>query len=203
MRSRLWAKKQAVVIALAAVLVLALSVVALASSGIIRGLHSESVTDSVFTSLPTEAQAMNEAGFVPVTVDRFANGYEFSKGWLMENDLLGDNRSVEAKIRSYVFNYEFPEQQGTQESVTVSLSEIPWHEGETVSFIHGTPAETINGITVYTSEVFWEYDDGQRTGDVDRSVSWQQGELQCTLKSHNGLAVDELLNMARELIEQS
>lgn len=196
-------KKQAVVIALAAVLVLALSVAALASSGIIRGLHSESVSDSAFTSLPTEAEAMNEAGFVPVIVDRFANGYAFSNGWLMENDLLGDNRSVEANIRSYVFNYELPEQRGEKESVTVSLSEIPWHEGETVSFIDGTPADTINGITVFTSEVFWEYEDGQRTGDVDRSVSWQQGELQCALKSHNGLALDELLKMARELIEQS
>jgi hypothetical protein len=191
-------RKRIVVLAAAAVLILALGVTALASSGIITAMSSGSLEDEPFTQLPTEEEAMETAGFRPLLLERFANGYTFSAGYTMDNRMLGENRSVEAEVMSYTFTYRLPEQ---PDAGSVSFEQIPWHDGETVQFIHGEPAAEIGGVTVYSDGSVLCDQWGNETGDVYRMVSWQQGELQCSLTSLNWPDLDALLAMARELIE--
>ena len=198
MKSMKLNRKRGIVLALAAVLVLALGVTALASSGIIRGMSSGSLEAEPFTTLPTAEEAQQAVGFKPLLLERFANGYVFSAGYTMDNRMLGDDRSVEAEVMSYTFTYRLPEQ---PESGGVSFEQIPWHDGETISFIHGEPLAEIDGITVYGDWSVLGDAQGNETGDVYRMVSWQQGALQCSLTSLNDPDLDGLLDMARELIE--
>ncbi|MBQ2619663.1 MAG: hypothetical protein IJG08_09320 [Oscillospiraceae bacterium] len=183
--------KRTILIALAAVLVLSLS--ALASSGAILGIHSHSVEEEPFTTLPTEAEALEALGCVPLLPERFANGYTFAWGYTMMNQMLGENRSVEATVPSYTFTYTLA---GKQD---VTFSQIPWQEGETVSFLHGDPTE-IDGVTVYAARGVWGDQWGKETGEISWTVTWQQGPLQCRLHCDRGMELEELLSMARELI---
>lgn len=183
--------KRSILIALAAVLVLSLS--SLASSGAILGMSSHSVEEEPFTNLPTEAEALEALGCAPLLPGRFANGYTFAWGYTMMNQMLGENRSVEATVPSYTFTYTLP---GKQD---VTFSQIPWQEGETVSFLHGDPAE-IDGVTVYAARAVWCDQWGNETGESSCTVTWQQGPLQCRLHCDRGMELEELLSMARELI---
>lgn len=191
-------KKRIVVLALAAVLVLALGATALASSGIITAMSSGSLEDEPFTELPTAAEALDAVGFAPLLLERFSNGYAFAAGYTMDNRMLGDNRSLEAEVMSYTFTYRLPEQ---PDSSPVSFEQIPWHDGETIAFIHGEPVAEVGGVTVYGDKFVLVDAEGNETGDVYHMVSWQQGELQCSLTSLNDPDLDGLIAMARELIE--
>lgn len=184
--------KRTILIAVAAVLLLSLT--ALASSGAILGISSRSLEEEPFTTLPTEAEALAVLGCDALLPERFANGYAFARGYTMTNRMLGENRSVEATVPSYTFTYTLP---GKQD---VSFSQIPWQEGETVSFVYGDPEMEIDGVTVYAARSVWCDQWGKETGAVSWTLTWQQGPLQCRLHCDRGMEKEELLSMARELI---
>lgn len=185
--------RRAALIALAAALVLCVTVIATGGSSRVK---QRAVTDEPFSSLPTPDQAMEAADFVPLMPECFSNGFVFSHGWLNEY-AINEGSEKGAHVRSYYFIYALPEEQGFRE---VELRELPWQDDGSVSFLSGEPVAEIDGITVYDLEREQFDSSAQKTGVYLHALHWQQGALQCRLSEWGGIGLDTLLQMAAELI---
>ena len=96
-------KTLAVLIAAAALL--ALSVTAFAFSGIITAVNGYSSSNAEYLSLPDAGTCQKDAGYVPVLLEAFENGYVFQNGSLFHNELVGDGKTVVERYKGFEFTY--------------------------------------------------------------------------------------------------
>ncbi len=195
--SRVRKTKRAALVALAAVLLLSATV--LANSGVLS-VKQKGLTDQPFFTLPSQEQAMDAAGFVPVMPERLSAGFRFAYGWLNEYVLNEPGGSEYARPRCYYFVYESSDVGDGGTRAEVELREIPWQDGKGVSFLEGEPVAEIDGVTVCDLERDLLTGDAQETGVVLHALHWQQGGIQFRLKEFDPVGLDALMQMAEELI---
>ena len=217
-QQRFIGKRAAIVIA-AAVLALALGVGALAYSGIITSWSGFSNPADAYASLPTARQAVRDGGYAPVLIERFANGYAFESGLVMQNALeeTVGGPAVE-RFKSFEFDYE-------KDGDSVMLSQMRYeseldYAGEVIETVDGT------GIRYYSYRQRFVDADYQLTpeeqAEVDaggivysygiedpgihivQCVTWDDGDMHYALTQIDGaLEPDALVDMAAEVIANS
>ena len=198
-------RKRGAALAIAAALALALSVTALAGSGVIKSITAKNLVDIHFYTLPTEAEAMESAGFVPVFKTGFKNGYTFSFGWLTEYTASAAGGYVIDKVCSYQFSYE-PEglEMSDETEVVLLQTQLPEHEfRDYVTSGYEEIFTEINGVLLYYFEDPVLDKNGNPTGNVCRRLLWDQNGIHFDLGNCGALDREALLGMARELIEQN
>lgn len=198
-------RKRGAALAIAAALVLALSITALAGSGAIKSITAKNLVDNHFYTLPTEAEAMKSAGFVPVLKTGFKNGYTFSFGWLTEYTASASGGSVVDQVCTYQFSYKPEGQEMNSETEVVLLqTQLPEHEfRDYVTSGYEEIFTEINGVLLYYFEDPVLDKDGNTTGNVCRRLLWDQNGIHFDLGNCGALDREALLGMARELIEQN
>ncbi len=85
---RLYMKQRLLItIAVAASAALVLGASGFAASGLIKSWHSSSSGIADYTTLPTKEQATKDAGYAPLLIEAFGNGYTFTEGSVIKNAL--------------------------------------------------------------------------------------------------------------------
>ena len=214
---RLTGKRVAIVIA-AAVLALALGVGALAYSGIITSWFVSSNMADAYTSLPTAEQAVKDGGYAPVLIERFENGYAFTRGIVMENMLEEEAGSgAVERFKSFEFDYE-------KDGDLVMLDQMRY--GSEMNFVGETIATVDNIDFRYNSYrhrfvdvdyrltpeeqaeadaggIVFSYGDGIEDPVIHtvQSLSWKTGDMHYALTQIDGaLSPDQLVEMAAEVV---
>ncbi len=201
----------------AAAATMILGVAVFAGSNMIKSWNSSSSSIPDYTSLPTAEKCVEDAGYAPVLLSEFENGYAFEEGSVVQNNLKdASDRSVE-KFKSFSFEYE----KGGEE--------VWFSAGQYVSEMtqEGELAATIDGIDVYYTsytnkmvpanyEMTAEDKKAEENGDLVFSygaietsvsqvqgVSWEENGIHYNLTHIDGsLSQQELVDMAQELITQ-
>lgn len=217
-KKRFTGKRIAVVIA-AAALALTLSVGALAYSGVITSWSGGSWHTDDFTSLPVAEKAVREAGYAPVQLESFENGYAFTRGTVVDNRLEEEvGGPVVESFKSFSFNYE-------KDGDRVSFDQMRYESEMDTS---GEVVATVDGIEIrYNSyrnryvaadyqltpeeqaaadagEIVFSYGLEDPVIHVVQSVGWDVGNMHyCLLQIDGALSPDELAAMAAEIIANS
>ena len=208
-------KKKALFIAAA---IMILGVTAFAANGLISSWFSSSSGIPDYNSLPTIEKAQKDAGYAPVLIEKFDNGYVFDNGNIVDNNLADANNNSVEKFKSFSFRY-------TKDGDTVILlqgkytSEMP--EG-------GTLISSENGndiyFTGYTNKIVppdykltEEDKNAEKNGELVFSygsseviiseimgVCWSIEDMHFNLMQIDGrLSSDDLVKMANYIISQN
>lgn len=208
-------KKKIALIAAATVCVLGITV--FAASGIISVWNSSSSGIPEYESLPSAEQCIEDIGYVPVLVNTLNGGYEFKNGSLVDNNLKDENGNVVEKFKSVHFRYEkdgdrvhFSQDKVNSEiersgkvAATVGGVEI-YYNSYTNKFVPGDYELTEEDKTAKENgELVFSYG----TGDVQiikvQAVNWVKDGILYNLMQMDGkLSADELVEMAKEVIEE-
>lgn len=210
-------KKRISLIAAAAVLTLGVTV--FASSGIRTIWFSTSSANPQYHTLPTSQQVIKDVGYTPVLIDSFQNGYTFKEGTVVNNKLKADDGHVTDKFKSLSFCYE-----KSGDELTFSQIKVPSNLSSS-----GTIVSNINGIDLYYSNYIYklvpndyvltsEEEIAQKNGslvfgydssDIDIEISrvqqltWIKDGISYQFTQSDGnLSMNELMDMAKECIEQ-
>lgn len=208
-------KRKVSLIAIAATLVLGITV--FAASSVVTTWHSSSSSDPDYKSLPTAQQAIKDIGYEPVLIDAFENGYAFEDGSVVNNNLTDENGSSVEKFKSVSFRYK-----KNGDTVYFSqdkfISEIDM-EGEVVSTVNGTDIyyfSYTNKLVPPDYKLTDEDKKAEKNGDLVfsygsskveiievQSVTWAKDGIQYSLMQRDGdLSVGELTDMAAEIISK-
>ena len=212
-RCIMMSKKKFGIIATAAAMILGITV--FAASGLISSWVSSSSSVPDYNTLPTIEQAEKDAGYAPVLIEKFDNGYVFANGSIVTNDLIDDGNSSVEQFKS--FNFEYTKDGGT---VILSqgkyTSEMP-ESGVLISSENGTDIY----FTGYTNKIVPpgykltdEDKNAEKNGEIVfsygsdkviiseiKSVSWTVGDLHFNLMQIDGsLSDDNLIEMASVVI---
>ena len=211
--------KTALVACLAAVVVLALGLTAFAISGRVTMISGYTSSTPDYRTLPTENRCEKDAGFAPVLLPSFENGYTFQNGHLVRNELIGEGDTVLEHYGTFSFTYE-------KDGDTVDLTqerhttEMPF-EGEAVAT---APDGTKLYYTVCLYKLVptdYEPTEEEQAQEADglltfgyaaactdvavyqlQNLSWQQGDRYFSLFQMDGaLTQDELIEMAQEILK--
>ena len=217
-KKRFTGKRIAVVIA-AAALALTLSVGALAYSGVITSWSGGSWHTDDFTALPVAEKAVKAAGYAPVQLESFENGYVFTSGTIVDNRLEESvGGPVVESFKSFSFNYE-------KDGDRVSFDQMRYESemdtsGEVVATVDGidirynsyrnrfvaadyvpTPEEQAE---IDAGEIVFSYGMEDPVIHVVQSVMWDDGNMHYGMTQIDGaLSSDELAEMAAEIIANS
>ena len=211
--------KRVAIVALAAVLALALGAGALAYSGVITSWSSSSNMADVYRALPTAQQAVRDAGYAPVLIGDFENGYVFDIGVLVDNALEEEpGGAVVEGFKSFEFDY-------VKDGDRVMLDQMRYESefdayGDVIAAVDGidlcyfsyrsrnvapdyqlTPEEQ---AARDAGEIVFSY--GIEDPDVHavQSVNWKIGNMHYALTQIDGaLPPEELVAMAAEIIAAS
>lgn len=206
-------KKKFTLIAIAATLVLGITV--FAANGVVTSWIGRSSSTPDYTSLPTVEQCIEDVGYTPILMDTFQNGYAFVSGNIIKNELQDDNNRSVKKYKSLTFRYE-------KDGDDVIFSQ---DNGNTELETNGDVVATVNGIDIYyysytnkgvpvgyvqteedkqaeeNGELVFSYGADEVRIDEVQSVSWTSEGTHYNLMQINGqLSVDELTQMANEAI---
>lgn len=208
-------KKKIVLIAAAVTLVIGITV--FAASGIISQWFSSSSSIPDYKTLPTAEQVEKDIGYEAALMDEFKNGYKFDNGSIVNNSLKDENGNTAEKFKSVTFRYE-------KDGDKVIFSQDKFNSTVEAS---GELIKTIEGIDIYyekytnkfvpadykmTAEDKKAEESGELvfsygTDEVEiievQSVSWKKDSIHYHLMQLDGkLSVDELIEMAKEVIEK-
>ncbi len=204
-------KKMALV---AAAAVVAVSVTAGAASTLISGwFGSSSGVD--YTSLPTAEQCRQDLGYTPTLLEQFDNGYVFKDGVIVENRAENDNGNTVKAFQSLDMEY-------VKGNDIVTFSQMKYDvsneaEGKVVDKVDGV--EICYSSNTYcfvpadyqlsaeekqqekSGEVIFSYGADEVSKQQVQTVSWNEGELHCSLMQMDGaLSQQEMVSMAEEAI---
>ena len=209
-------RKKVVVLAVAAVMLLSITVYA--ASGIISTWYTSSSPADELKSLPTKEECMDEIGYSPKLIDNFSNGYTFDSAVFKKNALADENNNVVEKFKSLTCNYAKGDE-------TVHFSADKFNSDvKDASEIY----TTVDGIQIFAhsfnnkivppdyelteedkaleaaGKVFFNEDGIDHFEDYFiNSVSWEKDGIRYGLLQSNGtLTIDDLVLMAQELITQ-
>lgn len=208
-------KKKIALVALAATLVLGVTV--FAGGSLVTNWYSSSSSLSDYTSLPTKEQVVKDIGYAPVLIEAFENGYAFEEGSVINNNLTDENENSVEAFKSISFSYE-------KGGDVVNFSQEQYYSDMGAI---GAIAETVDGIEVYyhsyTNKLvppdyqMTEADKkAEESGDLVFSwgspeveiteiqqVFWEENGLRCSLMQTDGaLTPEALVEMAKEAILQ-
>lgn len=209
-------KKKIAVIAAAAALVLGAT--AFAANGVISSWHGSSSARPDYLSLPSAQECVKDAGFAPVLLERFSNGYTFENGNIVNNALKDEDGNSVEKFKSFSFRY-------TNGGDEVLFSQEKYHSEMEQS---GSPVSSENGIDIYYNSyrnkvVPADYEKTEEDKKAEESgalvfsygsdeielhdvqgVSWKDGEMHYGLTQIDGtLSPEELSSMAKEIMAQA
>lgn len=214
-------KKKVILAASAAVMIIGAAAYA-ASSGLVTGWFSSSSSVPEYTQLPTKIECLKDAGYEPILIDSFENGYAFKGGNIVNNNRTDkDGNSVE-KFKSFSFTYEkygdvvyFDQQCFTSESVPDEHPErTEWVSSENDIDIYYTNANYKFVPADYeltdedkkaeeSGELVISYGSDEIEYSTMTYVGWQNGDMHYGLMQMNGkLSKEELVLMAKEAISQ-
>ncbi len=204
---------------LAAVIAVLLTVGAYAAGNGSAGMWTMHDTQS-YKRLPTAAQCVEDAGYIPVLVDSFKNGYAYSGGNVRVHQVYDADMTLTEQTRGFSFKYE-------KDGDRVSFDQYVSFSDKVI--MDGEPAATVDGMEIYYSRMLYklvpdgykltEQDVADREsgkvvfsyGDKDDAVEetvvtsaqWRKGDRFFILQQLNG-ALDEagLVDMAREAAMQ-
>lgn len=208
-------KKKICLVAAAATMVLGITV--FAASGVIKSWNSSSSSIPDYNSLPTAEECMQDAGFSPVLIQSFENGYEFDNGSIVKNDLRDESDKSVEKFKSLYFRYEKNNDEVTLTSQKY-VSEMD---------ITGENAATVGNIPLYYSsytnkavpanyklteedkkaeengEFIFSYGANEVTVSKVQNLFWEEDGIKYDLMQIDGsLTKEELIDMAEELINK-
>lgn len=90
----------------AVVAIVALATTALAASGTIAMWNGHSASAPDFTTLPTTQECAEVISFEPVLMEQFENGYTFTEGSVVFNDMTSESGQSLESFNSLSFRYE-------------------------------------------------------------------------------------------------
>ena len=208
-------KKRIALIAAATVCVLGIT--AFAASGIISIWNSSSSGIPEYKSLPTAEQIMKDIGYEAVTIEKFANGYKFDNGSIVDNALADENGKIAEKFKSVAFRYEkdgdevlFSQDKYTSDvekfgevMATVAGVDVYYHS-YTNKFVPSDYKMTEEDIRAKgNGEIEFSYGSEKVQIIEVQSVSWKKNGIHSHLMQMDGkLSADELVEMAQEVIEK-
>ncbi len=207
------AKKKIGLLAAAAVMILGITV--FAASGAISVIIGGSREKPDYTALPSEQTCIEDAGFTPILLETFSNGYTFDNGNVIQNTGQDEQGKPVESFRSFLFRY-------TKADGEVLFSQ---KKLDSTLTLDGNIITTVNGIplfyTTYTArfvpdgyeksqaelqaeqrgELVFSYGtDAVQTEEV-QGLSWSNGTQYFGLTQIDGsLSAEELVQMATELI---
>lgn len=210
-------KKKIALVTAALVMVLGVTVSA-AGNGIITSWFSSNSGTPDYKSLPTVEQAVKDVGYAPVLVESFSNGYTFSNGHVVSNDLRDDNNNSVEKFKSFTFNYA----KGDDEII---FSQSKFNSEMEIS---GDLISSENGIDIYFSgytgkivpvdyklteadkeaeengELVFSYGSREVSVSEVKGVNWNMGDMRfCFTQIDGKLSDNDLVQMAKEIIAQN
>lgn len=208
-------KKRISLIAAAAVLTLGVTV--FASSGIRAIWFGSSSANAQYHSLPTSKRVVKDIGYDAVLINTFENGYTFKNGTIVNNELQAEDGSAIEKFKSLSISYE-------KNNDEVIFSQKKYSSKLAVE---GTVVSTINNTDLYYRTYIYklvpndyvltaEEEKAQENGtlvfgygssDIEISkmqhLTWvKDGILYQFMQSDGNLSMNELMDMAKECIEQ-
>ena len=210
--------RKSLVVLIAAAALLALSVTAFAFSGVISMVNGYSSSKPEYTSLPDAQTCLEDAGYVPVLVESFDNGYVFQDGNLVHQELVGEGNTVVEQYLSFDFTY-------TRDDETVELIQEQY-QSDTGPDLNSTRIELGDAELWYSRSLYKivpiDYTptetelEAQAAGtlsfgysDINTSVEehtlqtlfWQIDDMHYILYQMDGtLTADELTGMAEEIL---
>ena len=199
----------------AAVAVLALSVGAYAAgSGVIANWYGGS--NSTFYTLPTAVKCVRAAGYAPILLETFENGYSFSSGSLVDNTLSDDSGAAVEEFKSFDFVYEKDGDKVYVDQMRYSSDMGGADKAEATATVDGidiryssyenrlVPADyelTEADREAEANGVVFSYGSDTVETIVVQSVQWEDGDLHyCVMQLGGALSETELTAMAAELI---
>lgn len=206
-------KKRILVIALAATMLLGVTVVA--ASGIITNWYSSSTSKPEYNRLPTQEQCKKDVGYEAILIERFSNGYTFKNGDVVSNQLEDSEGNTAEAFRSLCLYYEkagdmviFSQDRYT--SPIPPSGEIAAKTGATDIFYNAYRNKFVPGDYQMTEDDKEDEEAGQLIfsyGSEDikiidvQAVSWSYGDMHYELMQMDGkLSKKELVEMAKEII---
>lgn len=201
----------------AAAAALSLGVTVFAAGGIRSIWFGSSSANAQYHSLPTSKQVVKDIGYDAVLINTFENGYTFKDGTIVNNELKAEDGSTVEKFKSLSLSYEKNGDKVTF-SQKKSLSELTT-DGTIVSTINNTDLyyhtyiyKLVPNDYVLTAEEEKAQENGSLVfgyGSSDIEVSKMQhltwikdGIAYQFMQSDGDLSMNELINMAKECIEQ-
>ncbi len=234
---RTTAIKTAVVMAAAVIM----GIGAFAAGSLVASRSGWSSSKPDFAALPTEEQCIEAFDFAPKTVEEFSNGFKFSGGFIMHNELSDENGADAGSYDSLSCEY-------TKDNISVELLTYKADDGIAPD---GELAETYNGTDIFyksqklilapegkitdedreklaglnfdfsfgdcspsaedmaellsgeSTAVFSAVTEGEGIAN-QKTVAWSNGSVnyKIVLVSRENLSKEELLSMAKELIDR-
>lgn len=206
-------KRKVLIFALAACLLL--STTAFAAGGYIAGWFSGSLKE--YEVLPSPEQFVEDVGYEPVLLERFANGFVYEKGNVTNTDVVDEDKGPVESFRSATFSYgrDGETVYFSQEKFKSELVEI----GEVIEVLDGVElryssyVNTIVPADYQLSEaekeaeargevVFTYGSDTVQTMEV-KSLQWVVGDIHYMLMQMGGsLHAEDLVDMAKEILAE-
>lgn len=205
------------IICTAAAAALIVGVVACAASGIITSRYASSSSIPDYKSLPSAEKCVKDAGYAPILIESFENGYSFKDGVVKNNKFTDENNKVLERFKSFSFEYE-------KDGSNINFEQEKYASDNDISH---PPIACENGVNIYSSvyknkfvpadyEMTEEDKEAEKSGELIFSygtdtveistitqVTWQIGDMHyCLWQNDDTLSVDELTAMAKEAINK-
>lgn len=207
-------KKKVSIIAIAAILILGVTV--FAAGGLVKMWFGSSSAIPDYKSLPTEQRVKDDIGYETVLINEFKNGYTFKDGNIVNNKLADENGKLIEKFKSVSFRYE-------KDGDMLYFSQDKFNSEKNPS---GEPILAADGIEIYyfayknklvppTYKLTEEDKKAEKNGELVfsygsekvkiskvQSVTWEKDGVFYELMQIDGkLSADELADTAKEIIK--
>lgn len=209
-------KKRFAIAAAAAAMAVGIAAYA-ASNGIISGWYSGSSSVPEYKALPTAEQCIKDAGFEPTLIESFSNGYAFSGGHIVKNNLTDENNKSIEKFKSFDFTY-------SKDGDSVYFNQDKYKSQSAPKNAEDIAANQ-NGVDIYYSsymnkcvppdytmtdedkkaeesgELVFSYGSSEVEYTTVSTAEWQVGDMHYSLMQLDGkLSKDQLVEIAKEII---
>ena len=199
-------------------------ITAIAGSGIASLSSSTYLNEAFETATKTAIEAEKSLGSTPDYVEAFNNGYSFERGFVTFVDMADEDGVNMGAYPEAIFDYA-----GEGQPVSLNVSAVPEilsAQWEAQGIDSKKDVYEYNGTDLYTAEeryiflppdgqptkeeseleaegeLFISYGTDEREEKLFKSVAWKKEGLSYLLSTYDeDLDIDELLEMAREVIE--
>lgn len=203
--------------ALAAAIVILLSFTAFASSVFVKSRSSSSTNIPNYYTVPSQRTLKKDVGITPRVVGSFSNGYAFQSGTIAKNKDYGEDDKVVEKYKSLICSYK---RGGDEVSLYIdgSAAGIQMEQSETAEIYKKSAIK----YEAFTNKFFppdyqlteqdkkdeetgkYVFSFGTDTIELHevQILGWEYGGLSYTICAmDNGITKEELLQMAKEIID--
>lgn len=200
----------------AVIAIVALATTALATNGIIASWNSSSSSIPDYTVLPTAQECAEVISFDPVLMEQFENGYTFTEGSVVHNDMANESEQSLESFTSLSFRYEkngdqviFSQLKCNTEieqsgSITANVDDINiyYHSYDNKAVPADYEMTDADKLAEASGALVFSW--GTEAVEIIRvqSVGWIKDGIHYSLMQMNGaLTPAELTNMAAEIIK--